>query len=108
MDDEIYLVSNSGTRNSFGAFVADRKTEPRRVLCTVSGITRSEWAAAGQLGHKPSLVATVPVIDYQGEQEAIFHENRYSIYRTHPTKDGWDVELYLEARTGVTYEHQTG
>lgn len=107
MDDEIFLVPNSGTQNSFGAFVSDPTSPQRRVLCTVSGITRSEWAAAGQLGHRPSLMVTVPVVDYAGEQEAIFHNTHYSIYRTHPSKDGWDVELYLEARAGVTYEqHQ--
>lgn len=107
MDDEIYLVPNSGTKNSFGAFVSGSAT-PRRVLCQTKGILRSEWLAAGQLGHRSSVMVTVPVVDYQGEQEAIYHDVRYSIYRTHPSDDGWDVELYLGARTGVTYGHQPG
>lgn len=103
MDDEIYLVPNSDTQNSFGAFVADPSAQPRRVLCTVGGVTRSEWAAAGQLGHRPDLMVTVPEVDYEGELTAIFHGTRYRVYRTYTQLDGWDIELYLEAQQGVTY-----
>ena len=43
---------------------------PRKVFCDLRSVTRAEWAAAGQLGLKPDLVATMFSPDYQGEQIA--------------------------------------
>lgn len=100
MLDEIVLVSKSDTtRTSIGTYTS----EPvhRTVLCETSGIQRSEWAAAAQQGHRPRLMVTVASIDYEGEVEAIYRDQVYSIYRTHDSRDGWETELYLEARVGV-------
>ena len=44
---------------------------------------------------------TVPFVDYRGETEADYRGQRYSIYRTYPVNDGWDIELYLEVKSGV-------
>ena len=102
MFDELYLiVPELGTQDEIGVF---RKTGPekrRRVLCEAGGIRRSEWAAAGAAGHRPELVVTVPFVDYRGETEADYRKQRYSIYRTYPVNDGWDIELYLEMKDGV-------
>lgn len=95
------IVPNLGTRDELGAWHRPEAEETRTVLCSVSGVRRSEWAAAGAAGHRPELVATVPTADYQGELEAEYAGVRYRIYRTYPVSD-WETELYLEARTGVT------
>lgn len=102
MFDALYLiVPDPGTQDGIGVF---RKTGPekrRRVLCEAGGIRRSEWAAAGAAGYKPELVVTVPFVDYRGEAEAEYRGQRYSVYRTYPVNDGWDIELYLEVKSGV-------
>ena len=40
----------------------------RMVFCDLRSVTRSEWAAAGQMGLNPELVAVMFAPDYQGEQ----------------------------------------
>lgn len=105
MDSEIYLIKAAYAPNEIGVMVAAEGT-PRRCLCDIRDVYRSEWAAAGQLGHQPQLVAVLPFVDYEGEQTALYHGRRYSVYRTHEINDGWDIELYLEERTGVTHAGQ--
>ena len=102
MFDVLYLiVPDSGTQDEIGVFRKDGPEKRRRVLCEAGGIRRSEWAAAGAAGYKPELVVTVPFVDYRGEAEAEYRGQRYSIYRTYPVNDGWDIELYLEVKSGV-------
>lgn len=96
------VVSDSDTQDAIGAFRRTKKPELRRVFCRVGGIRRSEWAAAGAAGHKPELSVIVPAADYHGEHEAEYGGRRYSIYRTYPINHEWDVELYLEAKVGVS------
>ena len=40
----------------------------RLVFCDLRTVTRSEWAAAGQMGLNPELVAVMFAPDYQGEE----------------------------------------
>ena len=102
MLDELYLiVPELGTQDEIGVFRKSGPENRRRVLCEAGGIRRSEWAAAGSAGHRPELVVTVPFVDYRGETEADYRKQRYSIYRTYPVNDGWDIELYLEIKDGV-------
>lgn len=103
MFDVIGLVSNLDTQDEIGAFRRAASPETREVLCITGGIRRSEWTAAGAAGHKPELMVRVATADYQGEQEAVYSGRRYSIYRTYPVHDGWDTELYLEAKAGTVY-----
>lgn len=40
----------------------------RRVFCDLRTVTRGEWAAAGQRGLNPELMAVMFAPDYQGEE----------------------------------------
>lgn len=42
----------------------------RQVYCNLRSVTRAEWSAAGKLGLKPELVATMFAPDYRGEEIA--------------------------------------
>ena len=42
----------------------------RTVFCNLRSVSRAEWAAAGQQGLKPELVATMFAPDYHGEEMA--------------------------------------
>lgn len=102
MCGEITLLGpNPGPQNSIGVFT---KGEPKRrkVLCRDGGISRSEWSTAGQNGHRPELMVAVAKADYHGEKEAEFDGVVYSIYRTYPKPKSFEVELYLEAKVGVS------
>lgn len=67
----------------------------------VSPITRNEWTAAGQMGFSPDVKLSTPSINYDGQNEAVFEGNTYSIYRVYDS--GEIAELYLERKAGVNY-----
>lgn len=62
----ITLIKTSYAYDAIGQAVP---VETRRtVFCDLRSVTRSEWSAAGQLGLKPELMATLFAPDYQGEE----------------------------------------
>ena len=71
-----------------------------RVYCNIRSVSRQEWKDAGEMGLKPSLVATMFKGDYNGEPEAEYDSKRYGIYRTYFTTNDM-IELYLEIKAGV-------
>ena len=72
----------------------------REVFCSVSGVSRDEWLAAGREGMKARYKAVVFAPEYEGESVAELDDKRYSIYRTYPGKHE-RMELYLEEKAGV-------
>lgn len=64
----ITLISKSYTQDALRQQIP---VETRRsVFCNLRSVSRSEWAAAGQLGLKADLVATMFMPDYHGEELA--------------------------------------
>ena len=62
----ITLIKQTYTTDAIGQQVP---VETRRtVFCDLQSVSRSEWAAAGQLGLNPELVAVMFSPDYQGEE----------------------------------------
>lgn len=95
----ITLISKSYTQDEIGQQIPVETS--RMVFCDLRSVSRSEWAAAGQLGLKADLVATMFLPDYNGEELAEFAGVRYGVYRTYHGRDE-TVELYLERKAGVT------
>ena len=106
MDDVLTLIQPQLTQNAIGDFVLTGAPETVDVFGTVSSITRSEWYAAGEQGRRPDLVFTTPIVNYSGQQEAEYHGNRYSIYRTYFRQGSDEMELYLERKVGVQNENK--
>lgn len=97
MSEIIYLIGATYTTDSIGQYV---KTPTRRKLfCSVSSVTQSEFFEAGRNGLKAQYRVTVPESEYHGEQTAELRGEKYGIYRTYSTK-GEMLELYLEKRAG--------
>lgn len=96
---QITLVTTSYTTDSIGQFVPTETNTT--IFCNVRSVTRAEWAAAGQNGLKPELVATIFSPEYNGAEIAIIDGVRYGIYRTY-LDTGERLELYLERKAGVT------
>ncbi len=72
----------------------------RDVYCSVSSVSQSEWAAAGQNGFKAAYKLTIWADEYGGAAAAILDGLRYGIYRTY-RKNGDELELYLERKVGA-------
>lgn len=97
LDDTAYLVSETITRNKFQQEV---KTETlRQIYCKRDSIKRAEFFSGGNQGLKPEFMLTTAKIDYSGETEISYQNERYGIYRTYEKGDY--IELYCEKKGGV-------
>lgn len=97
--DIITLISITHEADAIGQ-LHDVKTE-RDIFARIRSVTQSEWKAAGEMGLKPELQATIFEYDYKGEKECKLHGKPYGIYRTY-LRSGEQIELYLEPKVGVT------
>ena len=97
----IFLVSKSYEQNEIGAFIP--VTTERKVYCDVRSITRAEWYDAGRQGFKPELAFVMYAPDYKGEDEVIYRNHRYSIYRTYIAQNEI-IELYCQDIGGLKQE----
>lgn len=100
MDDVLTLISPELKQNSVGDYVQIGETR-REVFGTISSVSRAEWYNAGRSGYNPDVVFVTPLVNYFFESEAELHGVRYSIYRTYFTRNGDEIELYLERKAGV-------
>ena len=98
LSNELTLVSYTYEKDSKGV---DRKTQhTRTVFCGVESVSASEFFAANAAGLNPDLRFTMFRFDYEGEEECIFEDEYYSIYRTYRVKNDL-IELYAQKKVGV-------
>ncbi len=99
MDDALTLYQIKYTMDSIGNQIPVRM--PHEVYARVESVGRSDWAEGGRIGLKPEIKAVLCLFDYEGEQEADYKGERYSVYRTYSPSDSDRIELYLTERSGV-------
>ena len=63
LDEQIYLVAQIYETDRLGQRIPKDGT-PSPVWAKLKSVSRSEWAAAGQHGLQPQLVAIVYALDY--------------------------------------------
>lgn len=79
----------------------------KTVFAELSSISRQEFLAAGSLGLKPSLTATIYSFEYEDEKIVEIKNKRYSVYRTYNRVEDDKIELYLEEKEGTKDEPST-
>lgn len=99
MDELITLVKQENVQLETG--VMDVKETFREVWATLSSVYRQEFLEAGREGLNPELVATTPLVNYQGEQSAVVRGIQYGVYRTYIVPNSDMIELYLERKAGA-------
>jgi len=97
-DARITLLAESFDANAFGEMVST--TTSHTIWAQITSTTRAEFYAAGEHGHKPSLVAITHYTNYGGEELVSLNGKKYVIYRTYRDDRSDDIELYLERRVG--------
>ena len=99
MDELITLVKQETVQLETGAM--DVKETFREVWATLTSVYRQEFLEAGRDGLNPELVATTPLVNYQGEQSAVVRGIRYGVYRTYMVPNRDMIEIYLEGKAGA-------
>lgn len=104
MDEQIYLIAQTYERDSLGQCIPKDGT-PSPVWAKIKSVSRAEWAAAGQHGLQPQLVAIIYAMEYADQPVVVIGEGktarRYAVYRTYRPENSEYIELYLERKVGV-------
>lgn len=104
MDEQIQLISQIYEADSLGQRIPKDGT-PSPVWAKIKSVSRAEWAAAGQHGLQPQLVAIVYALDYADQPVVVIGEGksarRYAVYRTYRPENSEHIELYLERKVGA-------
>ena len=100
MDDVLTLIGKSGTttRDKDGNVIYQH-TE-NTVFCKVRSVTMREYYEAATQDLKPELVFTISHrVDYEGQNELMYHGEMYVVTRTYWRDD--EVELTAAPKIGV-------
>ena len=104
MDEQIQLISQIYETDSLGQRIPKDGT-PSPVWAKLKSVSRSEWAAAGQHGLQPQLVAIIYAMEYADQPVVVIGggktARRYAVYRTYRPENSEYIELYLERKVGV-------
>ena len=100
MDGIAYLVSRTYKKDVLKQLIPD-KEEQIEIFVTEKSVGRNEFFGAGSNGLRAELVLITPEVNYSGENEVIYNDVRYAIYRTYRAPESDDVELYLHRKAGV-------
>ena len=94
---KITLLTSKYTQDDIGQWV--KTVEETNVFGYVSSVTMSEFYQAGMQGFKPDFRITIWMTEYHDEEELVYNDKVYSIYRTYIRDDG-RIELYVTERKG--------
>lgn len=109
MDDAITLIAEEvvGYDDYGNEQIAVRE---RELMCQVYGVTRNEFYQAAAVNLQPELTVRLSdFADYEGEKQAIYHGEPYSIIRTYRDAGSMHrsgslplngIELILQHRIG--------
>lgn len=94
---KIKLISKQYAADSIGNMVETFTT--REVFANLKSISSKEFFDAGTDGLKPDKKFVMRGFEYRNEDEIVFGDVKYSIYRTYARDDGF-IELYTEKKVG--------
>lgn len=94
---KITLLTSKYTQDAIGQWI--KTVDETNVFGYVSSVTMSEFYQAGMQGFKPDFRITIWMTEYHDEEELVYNDKVYSIYRTYIRDDG-RIELYVTERKG--------
>lgn len=94
---KITLLTSKYTQDAIGQWI--KTVEETDVFGIVSSVTMSEFYQAGLQGFKPDFRVTIWMTEYHDEEELVYNDKVFSIYRTYIRDDG-RIELYVTERKG--------
>lgn len=99
MDDVIYLITQTYTKDEYGVRRAEETK--KQVFVKIRNITRAEFFDGGRNGLNPQMRFDVFSLDYNGESILEWRGKRYGIYRTSNYDSEDYTELYVERKGGT-------
>ena len=96
----IYLISQIKEEDYIGNFISSSETS-KKVYAKKQSVRTSEFYNAVQAGMSPSVELAVKRLNYNGEEELKWNNERYSIIRTVDPKNKFDIVLVCQKKIGI-------
>lgn len=96
----IYLISQNKEEDDIGNIIASSETS-KKIFAKKQSVRISEFYSAVQAGLSPSIEFVIKKLNYDGEEELMWNNERYSILRTVEQKTKFDIVLVCQKKIGV-------
>ena len=96
----IYLITKNKGVDDIGNQVTTSETS-KKIYAKKQSVKTNEFYSAITAGYKPTVELVIKRLNYSGESELKWNNNRYSIIRTIDPKNKYDIVLVCEPKTGV-------
>ena len=96
----IYLVSSNKEEDEIGNIITSSFTLTKRYAKKQS-VRTNEFYSAVESGLSPSAEFVMKRLDYDGQKELNYNNQRYSVIRTVDPKNKYDIVLVCEKKIGI-------
>lgn len=96
----IYLISQKKEEDEIGNVLPSSETS-KKVFAKKQSVRTNEFYSAMQIGLSPRVEFAVKKLNYNGESELEWNNERYSIIRSIDPKNKFDIVLVCGKKVGV-------
>lgn len=96
----IYLISKELEEDGIGNIISSSNAS-KKVYAKKQSVKTSEFYNAVQVGLSPSIEFVIKSLNYNGEEELTWNNERYSIIRTVDPKNKFDIVLVCQKKIGI-------
>jgi len=96
----IYLISRKKEEDDIGNVVSSSETS-EKIYAKKQSVKTSEFYNAMQSGLSPSIEFVIKRLNYNGEEEIEWNDEKYSIIRTVDSKNKFNLVLVCQKKTGI-------
>ena len=96
----IYLITETLTEDSIGNIVSSVKSS-KKCYAKKQSVRTNEFYSANMVGLTPSIEFVIKRLNYSGESELTWNNEKYEIIRTVDPKNKFDIVLVCSKKVGV-------
>lgn len=96
----IYLISQKKEEDDIGNIITSSEAS-KKIYAKKQSVKTSEFYNAMQNGLSPQIEFVIKKLNYNGESELEWNNERYSVIRTVDPKNKFDIVLVCGKKTGV-------
>lgn len=96
----IYLITKSKTEDEIGN-ISSSVTSEKKCYAKVQSVRTNEFYSAVEVGITPSIEFVIKKLNYNGEEDVKWNNEKYSVIRTIEPKDKFDIILVCTKKIGV-------
>ncbi|MCM1052453.1 MAG: phage head closure protein [Ruminococcus sp.] len=96
----IYLISQIKEEDDIGNSITSSETS-KKIYAKKQSVRMNEFYNAIQVGLTPSIEFVIKKLNYNGEEELEWNNEKYSIIRTVEPKNKFDIVLVCQKKIGI-------